>query len=70
MEKTPHEELEELRLENDQLRTVLVELMVPADAEETTLRTLLLEDAARHERSRTDLARGRLTRTSSWDYQK
>ena len=42
MEKTPHEELEELRLENDQLRTVLVGLM-RRDAEETTLRTLLLE---------------------------
>ena len=43
MEKTPHEELEELRLENDQLRTVLVGLM-RRDAEETTrLRALLLE---------------------------
>ena len=42
MDKTPHEELEELRLENDQLRTVLVGLM-RRDAEETTLRTLLLE---------------------------
>ena len=39
MEKT---QLEELRLENDQLRTVLVQLM-SRDAEETTLRTLLLE---------------------------
>ena len=36
------DELEELRLENDQLRTVLVQLM-SRDAEETTLRTLLLE---------------------------
>ena len=42
MGKTPHEELEELRLENDQLRTVLVGLM-RRDAEETTLRALLLE---------------------------
>ena len=36
------DKLEELRLENDQLRTVLVQLM-SRDAEETTLRTLLLE---------------------------
>ena len=39
---TQPDKLEELRLENDQLRTVLVQLM-SRDAEETTLRTLLLE---------------------------
>ena len=44
MEKTPHEELEELRLENDQLRTLLIEALRAMKEVELTLQSALDKD--------------------------
>jgi hypothetical protein len=44
MEKTPHEELEELRLENDQLRALLIEALRAMKEVELTLQGALDRD--------------------------